>query len=152
MATKTGKRSHHKPRIGRPPKHKKPGRPLKVVPEHEIVRLAATGSTAESIAVRLGITRDLLYRRFKHLLDRGRVLRDSDLQRRQYEVAMSGCASLLIWLGKQWLGQTDKIVQTGPDPLAELVVAMTKESKRIGPPESPMLPEHTEEEAPVVAG
>lgn len=30
---------------------------------------------------------------------------------RQYEEAMSGNTGMLIWLGKQWLGQTDKMEQ-----------------------------------------
>ena len=30
------------------------------------------------------------------------------LQQKQFEIAMKGNASLLIWLGKQWLGQSDK--------------------------------------------
>lgn len=30
------------------------------------------------------------------------------LRRKQFEVAMSGDKTLLIWLGKQWLGQTEK--------------------------------------------
>jgi hypothetical protein len=32
----------------------------------------------------------------------------SSLRRAQYEAALRGNASMLIWLGKQWLGQTDK--------------------------------------------
>lgn len=31
---------------------------------------------------------------------------------KQYELAMKGNVSLLIWLGKQWLGQSDKQEQT----------------------------------------
>ena len=31
-----------------------------------------------------------------------------NLAKKQYDVAMSGNTALLIWLGKQWLGQTDK--------------------------------------------
>lgn len=30
------------------------------------------------------------------------------LAQKQFEVAMSGNPSMLIWLGKNWLGQTDK--------------------------------------------
>ena len=34
----------------------------------------------------------------------------------------------------------DKVVQTGPDPLEELLAEMRKESERIGPPENQDLP------------
>jgi len=33
------------------------------------------------------------------------------LRRKQYETAMAGNPTMLIWLGKQYLGQTDKVVQ-----------------------------------------
>jgi hypothetical protein len=32
----------------------------------------------------------------------------TNLASKQYQVAMSGNVSMLIWLGKQWLGQKDK--------------------------------------------
>jgi DNA-binding CsgD family transcriptional regulator len=130
------KRSHHKPHpVGRPPKVKK-GRPRKTVSENEIVRLAAEGSTSDYIASRLGISRWLLYKRHKKALDRGRSLRDGDIQRKQFAVAMSGCASMLVWLGKQWLNQKDKVETVGAtDPLAQLLKSMRAESERLGPPE-----------------
>lgn len=34
------------------------------------------------------------------------------LRREQWKLAQKGNASMLIWLGKQWLGQTDKVEQT----------------------------------------
>src|ERR1700730_12305462 len=129
MSSKTEKRSHHKPRIGRPPKRKKTGRPLKLVPEYEITRLMAEGFTADYVCTRLGISKDLLYRRFKHLLDRGRALRDGDLQARQFAVAMSGCPSMLIWLGKNFLNERDKVEQTGPNPLTEILAELNKRSE-----------------------
>ena len=38
-------------------------------------------------------------------LTRGRI----SLRRKQFEVAMNGNVAMLIWLGKQYLGQADKI-------------------------------------------
>ena len=37
------------------------------------------------------------------------------LRRHQYKTAMDGNASLLIWLGKQWLGQKDSIKVSGDE-------------------------------------
>ena len=37
------------------------------------------------------------------------------LRRKQWELAMSGNATMLIWLGKQYLGQNDRHEQSGPD-------------------------------------
>lgn len=36
----------------------------------------------------------------------------SSLRAKQYQKAMEGVPALLIWLGKQWLKQTDKLEQT----------------------------------------
>ena len=135
--------------MGRPSKRKKAGRPRKQISEHEIVRLMTEGFTAGYVCIRLGISKDLLYRRFKPLLERGRALRNGNLQRRQFERAMSGNCSMLVWLGKIWLGQRDRLEQTAVnDPLAELVVEMRKAHKRFSPPpaedeeaEVPLLPE-----------
>lgn len=35
----------------------------------------------------------------------------SSIRRQQYKTAMAGNVTMMIWLGKQWLSQTDKIVQ-----------------------------------------
>lgn len=47
------------------------------------------------------------------------------LRREQWKLAQKGNASMLIWLGKQWLGQTDKVEATTSfedlTPLAELI-------------------------------
>lgn len=46
-----------------------------------------------------------------------------NLLKKQYDVAMSGNVSMLIWLGKNELGQTDKIEQFNPKgaPDTELI-------------------------------
>lgn len=41
---------------------------------------------------------------FKRKREKGKV----SLRRRQYEIATNGNVSMLIWLGKQWLNQTEK--------------------------------------------
>lgn len=47
------------------------------------------------------------------------------LRREQWKLAQKGNASMLIWLGKQWLGQTEKVEQTTSfedlEPLADLI-------------------------------
>jgi len=37
------------------------------------------------------------------------------LRRIQYSTAMEGNATMLVWLGKNWLGQTDKLDTTSSD-------------------------------------
>ncbi len=64
----------------------------------------------------VGCSHDTLARRFKDELADGRLQGKASLRRKQYEIAMSGNTTMLIWLGKQALGQSDKqeILQTGP--------------------------------------
>jgi len=45
---------------------------------------------------------------------------------KQYEVAMKGSVPMLIWLGKQWLGQRDKFVD---DDLAKEVAKIIIDHK-----------------------
>jgi predicted transcriptional regulator len=69
---KLAMRSHHKKRgRGRPTIRYKGGCPLKMIPAHEVVRLASEGATADYIAEFLNTTKPLLYRRFRAELDRG---------------------------------------------------------------------------------
>jgi hypothetical protein len=44
---------------------------------------------------------------------------------------------MLIWLGKQWLGQKERVEHTvKDDPLDGILEELRNESKRIGPPEN----------------
>ena len=45
---------------------------------------------------------------FSEYRDRKMAQPRHSIARRQYEIAMAGNATMLIWLGKQWLGQTEK--------------------------------------------
>lgn len=72
------------------------------------------------IAAYLGIVPDTLYKRCKetHKLGFSEYLRqkkakgNSLLKAKQFEKAMSGDKGMLIWLGKQRLGQSEKTRQT----------------------------------------
>lgn len=44
------------------------------------------------------------------------------LRRKQYEVAMTGNVPLLIWLGKQYLDQSEKVEQKTTTELKRLVI------------------------------
>jgi hypothetical protein len=39
------------------------------------------------------------------------------LRRRQFQAAEEGSPAMLIWLGKQWLGQTDKVETKEVEPI-----------------------------------
>ena len=50
---------------------------------------------------------DTLYARYSESIKKGHQVWNGSLRRAQYEAAMKGNATMLIWLGKQYLGQRD---------------------------------------------
>ena len=69
-------------------------------------------SSAEMAAV-LDCSKDTLERRYKEVIENGRLRRNASLRRKQYEVATGGNPTMLIWLGKQFLGQKDQVEHSG---------------------------------------
>lgn len=93
------------------------GRPRKVLTEEAlklIEGLSKIMCTDEEIASILGCCRDIFYNEdnaelYRQAIEKGKAGGKQSLRRQQYELAMKGNCSMLIWLGKQYLGQTDKI-------------------------------------------
>lgn len=52
---------------------------------------------------------------FIEIMERGKASGRCSLRRAQMKLAMSGDRTMLIWLGKQWLDQSDKAEHTGKD-------------------------------------
>lgn len=52
------------------------------------------------------------------------------LRRAQWKAAENGNTTMLIWLGKQWLDQKEKIEQTGDDSSMEVIEEITKEIRK----------------------
>lgn len=84
-------------------------RPKKTIDYKEVEKLAAIMCTQEEIGSHLDISVRTLQkdeeflRVYKKGLDGGR----KSLRRQQYELAMNGNATMLVWLGKQYLDQKD---------------------------------------------
>ena len=90
-------------------------RPFKDIDEQQLETLAALGLSNGEIAAVLDCSPDTIERNFKETLRWGREKRNASLRRKQYEVALSGNPTLLIWLGKQYLEQSDKQEIAGKD-------------------------------------
>lgn len=82
-----------------------------------VERLAAIGCTDEEIAAVCGVGEATIQRRARAALDRGRARLRRCLRRKQVQLALRGNVNLLIWLGKQYLGQGDRqdVVHTGEE-------------------------------------
>ncbi len=92
----------------KPEPKRKPGRPRLQISEKSVEELAALGCNPEEIAGVLGCCRDTIDDRFSEQVARGRMRLAKQLRHRQIDLAMKGSVPLLIWLGKQYLGQKEK--------------------------------------------
>lgn len=73
-----------------------------------VFRLARLGCTVAEIAWVTGISAATIKRRFRRELDRGHAQLCTSIRRRQLAAARKGNITMLIWLGKQFLGQKDR--------------------------------------------
>jgi hypothetical protein len=84
-------------------------------------RAASIGCTKEEIAALLGISRMTFHRHMEknealqEVFERGADKGRATLRRLQWKGAEDGNATMLVWLGKQLLGQRDSIAHTGAD-------------------------------------
>ena len=94
----------------------KTGRPKIEVDFAEVDKLCQIQCTGEEIASFFGISYDTLERRCKEqfkvslaeYIKEKSAKGKSSLRRLQWKAAMNGNVTMLIWLGKQYLGQADK--------------------------------------------
>ena len=88
------------------------GRPRAEFDRKLVQTLAGIGCTQDEIAMAVGIHVQTLIRNAREELDAGYADIRRSLRRWQYESAKGGNTAMLIWLGKQYLGQRDKAEQT----------------------------------------
>ena len=90
------------------------GRTKKIVDPEQIRSLAKLGCTWDEIASVLQIARGTFAARMKEKTNRdaydlGIAEGNMSLRRAQYDSAMGGNSTMLIWVGKNRLGQTDRV-------------------------------------------
>ena len=90
-------------------KKKSVGRPKKYnLDTKQVEQLAGYGCTDTEIASFFDISRTTLARKYDHNLTKGRESGKIRLRQLQWASAKNGNVAMLIWLGKQMLGQSDK--------------------------------------------
>lgn len=87
-------------------------RPRKKIDPVLVEKLAMIMCTMAEIASVVGCSIDTLERRFAATIKEGQNRGKTSLRRWQYQAAEKGNTAMLIWLGKQHLGQSDKQEQT----------------------------------------
>jgi hypothetical protein len=88
------------------------GRPPKDIDGEQVFRLARIGSTQQDIADYLGCARSVISERFRQEYELGRAASKRSIRLWQFKRAKAGSDTMLIHLGKVYLGQGDK---SGPD-------------------------------------
>ena len=88
------------------------GRDKKPVVSSDVFKLAAIGCKDHEIADWFGVDSNSLRYNFSVELLRGRESLKQSLRRKQIEVALGGNAVMLIFLGKNLLGQSDSPLTT----------------------------------------
>ena len=97
---------------------RKTGRPRIEVDMGMVERLAQIMCTEDEIAAVMAIDKSTLRRQptFDEVYKKGREVGKSSLRRTQWKIAQNN-AAMAIWLGKQYLGQTDKVEAVGVQPV-----------------------------------
>lgn len=94
---------------------KKAGRPLAAIDWETVRKLAAIACTVDEVAGVIGVSHDTLERASKRVHKKAiteymapfAAAGNASLRRRQWQAAMDGDRTMLVWLGKQRLGQVD---------------------------------------------
>lgn len=83
------------------------GKNKRVVFPEDVYKLATLGSTDAEIALWFDMPLNTLRDNFRNIIEKGREDLKQRLRMAQIKLALSGNATMLIWLGKNMLGQSD---------------------------------------------
>jgi hypothetical protein len=116
-------------------------RPKKEIDKEQFEKLCGLQCTKDEVCYFFDLTDKTLERWCKDTYGEGfsdvfrkkREVGKISLRRAQYETALKGNASLLIWLGKQYLGQSENVVVGIDKPREDdaLTAALKEEAKRL---------------------
>lgn len=118
----TKSRAKNMPRSKAP---KATGRPPVAVDLEQLDTLARIGCTYSEIAAVLKVHPDTLANRFSDRIKEAREAGRCSLRRAQWKAALAGDRTMLVWLGKNELGQSDKRELTGKDGASLVPTAIT---------------------------
>jgi hypothetical protein len=93
---------------------RKVGRPRKELDVNQIKTLAEIGCTCSEIAAVMSCSENTLRANYCDIIKSGVESGNASLKHLQFKAAKAGSVAMLIWLGKQRLGQRD-VVETVAD-------------------------------------
>ena len=89
----------------------------KVIPPDEVYYLASLGVTYRELGTWFGVPEDTIRYNFKPYVEKAREETKQRLRQAQIKLALGGNATMLIFLGKNMLGQSDQPVNTDTDKI-----------------------------------
>jgi len=106
--------------------------PKAVIPLQTLENLAMIHCTIEEAAAVLGycrrtLDRALTKKEYREVWERGQHKGKASLRRLQWKAAQGGNTSMLIWLGKQMLGQRDTPKEEAGTALPVLEIKVVRE-------------------------
>ena len=85
------------------------GRPALQLDEEQVFKLARLNVSVKDMADVLDCSKRVLENNYLDVINEGRANLRTSILRKQYEVGViDGNITMLIWMGKQYLGQADK--------------------------------------------
>ena len=88
------------------------GRSKTVIPEEQVMELAKLHCTNKEMADFFDVPQSTFTDNFRDIITKGRLDTNQRLRSAQLKLALSGDRTLLIWLGKNILGQSDQPINT----------------------------------------
>jgi len=83
------------------------GRNKTVIPEAQVAQLAEYHCTNKEMADFFAVPLQTFMDNFRDIITKHRIITKQRLRKKQLEVALKGDKTMLIWLGKQMLGQSE---------------------------------------------
>jgi hypothetical protein len=88
-------------------KKRKAGRPKLKLDVELIEKLAKIHCSPQEMGFIMGVDYRTIVKHHSDIIEKGKAIGKMTLRRKQFEVAMSGNPTMLVWVGKQWLSQSD---------------------------------------------
>lgn len=107
------------------------GRPKKFVDKRILAGLCAIQCTLSEMAAVIGVDQQTLTDKYADLIEQEREAGKMSIRRAQFTSGLNGSVPMLIWLGKQYLGQREKLEQSVP--VGELPIFVMRAATMLAP-------------------
>jgi hypothetical protein len=106
------------------------GRDKVVIPEEQVAQLAQYHCTNKEMADFFGVPLQTFVDNFRDIIDKNRIITKQRLRKAQLDLALNKHDRvMLIWLGKQMLGQSETPINTDEDKILPWITDNTEQQQ-----------------------